>query len=497
MRSPLRLLIPLMFLSCAAAQTPSGAADSTAGQAVSTSSSPTVPLAELSQRREAALAKFHDGVLLLHSGSGFKRWEDFGFRQGASFYYLTGMANLRDSILALDGPKHESILFVRVLPPAPFFVQSESMFTGLNQFALQPGPASASVTGVARVENWGGFTAWLDARLKDEPALPLYFDNGGQVGDFAGSNSDPDDLPPIENTYILWPRALQSHWSKANFKQAHAGLNEIRAVKSEYEQALLRRVAVMTGAGIDAALRGLRPGRTHRQEEGEVIAAMMEAGAEGPGFWPWVRSGSSAYLPGLFALFFDYHALDHVMADGEIARVNLGAEYDMYKGDYGRTFPVGAKFTAEQREVLDLLMHAYLAGLEVIRPGEKREDVVKASIHYVEEHRSGLKTDLGRAAADVLVTPQPWSMYGHGIDLVEDVPAVFAAGNVLCWAPEFSVQGQGFYVEDTVLVTSTGHDLLNPPLPYEAQALEALKARLSGPGSSKNSDHGAAPRSSR
>jgi hypothetical protein len=77
-------------------------------------------------------------------------------------------------------------------------------------------------------------------------------------------------------------------------------------------------------------------------------------------------------------------------------------------------------------------------------------------------------------------------MYGHGIDLVEEVPAVFAAGNVVCWAPEFSVQGQGFYVEDTVLVTAGGHDLLNPPLPYEAQALEALKARLSGAGSSKN-----------
>jgi hypothetical protein len=81
----------------------------------------------------------------------------------------------------------------------------------------------------------------------------------------------------------------------------------------------------------------------------------------------------------------------------------------------------------------------------------------------------------------VLVTAPPWSMYGHGIDMVEDVPSVFAAGNVLCWAPEFSVHGQGFYVEDTVLVTSAGHDLVNPPLPYEPQALEDFKARLSAP----------------
>lgn len=184
-------------------------------------------------------------------------------------------------------------------------------------------------------------------------------------------------------------------------------------------------------------------------------------------------------MPGLFVSFFDYHALNQVMADGEIARVNLGAEYGMYKGDYGRTFPVGAHFTPNQREVLSLFSHAYLAGLQLIRPGEKLTDVVNASIADIKEHRSAVKSDLARAAADILVTAPPWSMYAHGIDMVEDVPPVFAAGNVLCWAPEFPVRGQGFYMQDTVLVTATGHDLLNPPLPYDPEGLEALKANLS------------------
>ena len=439
------------------------------------SSAPPVPLPELQQRREAALTRFHDGILLVHSSSGFKAWEDYGFRQDASFYDLTGMANLHDAILALDGPRHEATLFVRVLPPAPFFVATMRMFSGLDQYSLPADASSATLTGIAKVEDWKGFSAWIDGRLKDDPKLPLYVDNGGQAGDFAGQDSDPSDLLPIANPHFLWFRALQARWPRATLKQAHGGLNEIRAVKSDYEQALLRRVAVMTGSGIDAAVRSLRPGRTQRQAEGDVIAAMMEAGAEGPGFWPWVRSGSSAHLPGLFATFFDYHNLDHVMAEGEIARVNLGAEYGMYKGDYGRSFPVGTKFTADQREVLDLFTRAYLAGLQAIRPGISQADVVNASIHYIQDHRSEFKSDLGRAAADTLVTRQPWSMYGHGIDMVEDVPAVFAAGNVLCWAPEFSVQDQGFYVQDTVLVTAAGHDLLNPPMPYEAQGLEALR----------------------
>src|SRR5580704_6535918 len=126
MRSTWRLLIPLVLLSCAAAQT--STANGHAGQSVAASPAPPVPLPELAQRHEAALARFHDGILLLHSGSGLKRWEDVGFRQGASFYYLTGMPNLHDSILVLDGPKHESILFVRVLPSVPFFTLAMSMF---------------------------------------------------------------------------------------------------------------------------------------------------------------------------------------------------------------------------------------------------------------------------------------------------------------------------------------------------------------------------------
>jgi Xaa-Pro aminopeptidase len=415
--------------------------------------------------------------VLLHSGSGLKRWEDYGFRQDANFYYLVGMVNLRDAILALDGPRREITMFVRAMPSSPMLAESATLFSGLNQFALPIEGSSAELTGIAKIQNWNEFSAWLDARVKNDPELPLYLDDGGQVGGFAGNTSDPPDLLPIENAHLLWSRAIQARWPTAIIKPAHAALDEIRAVKSNYELALLRHVALITRAGIDAAIHALRPGRTHRQSEGEVIAAMMDAGADGPGFWPWVRSGTTAYLPGLFASFFDYHALDHVMADGELARINLGAEYGMYKGDYGRTFPVGARFTADQREVLDLFSDAYLSGLHAIRPGVSQSDVVNASIHFIEQHRSTLKSDLARAAADVLVTTAPWSMYGHGIDMVENVPTVFAAGNVLCWAPEFSVRGQGFYVEDMVLVTTAGYELLNPPLPYASSELEALKTR--------------------
>ena len=65
-------------------------------------------------------------------------------------------------------------------------------------------------------------------------------------------------------------------------------------------------------------------------------------------------------------------------------------------------------------------------------------------------------------------------MYTHGIDVVDGypIPDVLAAGNVICDAPEFGVDGQGFYVEDMLLVTAEGYEQINPPLPYFAKEIE-------------------------
>ena len=73
-----------------------------------------------------------------------------------------------------------------------------------------------------------------------------------------------------------------------------------------------------------------------------------------------------------------------------------------------------------------------------------------------------------------MAEPESWSMYSHGIDVVDGypIPDALAAGNVICDAPEVSVDGQGFYVEDTLLITPEGYEQINPPLPYFARDIE-------------------------
>jgi Xaa-Pro aminopeptidase len=77
----------------------------------------------------------------------------------------------------------------------------------------------------------------------------------------------------------------------------------------------------------------------------------------------------------LFTAFFDSTNLDRVMKAGDIVRVDLGCDSGMYKGDLGRTVPVTGHFDAGQKEALDLLTGAYLAGVDAMKEGAVRRDI--------------------------------------------------------------------------------------------------------------------------
>jgi hypothetical protein len=115
-----------------------------------------------------------------------------------------------------------------------------------------------------------------------------------------------------------------------------------------------------------------------------------------------------------------------------------------------------------------------LAGLKLMRAGTARNEIIQAEIRYVREHQANLRTSLAKGAAAVMGRSESWSMYTHGIDVVDGypIPEVLSAGNVICDAPEFSTEGQGFYVQDILLITPDGYEVINPPLPYFARQIE-------------------------
>ena len=177
---------------------------------------------------------------------------------------------------------------------------------------------------------------------------------------------------------------------------------------------------------------------------------------------------------------FDPHNLDREMKAGEVVRYDLGCKVDRYLGDVGRTLPVTGTFTPDQREVVDLLAAVYRAGLSTIRDGADTAELLRASVAEAASRRGAMRTALGRRAAALLSEPDSlpfWQHHGTGLDLAEPLPRVLRAGMVLDYEPIFVIDGQGFYMEDMILVTKTGYEILTKGLPSTAAEIEQAMRR--------------------
>jgi Xaa-Pro aminopeptidase len=428
----------------------------------------TIEAPELQSRRKAALEQVPDGIILLRSAWGLKHWDESGFHQDPSFYYFTGLPNAHSAILALDGTKKESWLFVS--PKWPVGTDLH----GFDSVSFDPGPQTEQELKIDHVVPWDQFVAFIDSRRKDNPKLFVYTDQQGQTGFMSGDSSlgTPTGLGPLQNPNLTWINMLVQHWPDIQAKEAFAILDEVRSVKSPAELARMRKAAAITAAGFWAGVHAIAPGKTQRQVEGAVLDACFQAGSTGPSLWPWVRSGPYALQNTLFEQFVDYDNLERTMQAGDLVRLDLGCDFQMYKGDFGRTIPVSGHFDEPQSETMELLNGAYLAGVNALRPGASPNDVFTATLAYIQQHQDSLKTAMAKEAAAAALKQKGFALHGLGVDMAEGAPKSFHAGNVLCYEPLLTSGNQAFFVEDTFLITPAGHEVLNPALPYSPRDIE-------------------------
>ena len=423
--------------------------------------------AEYTGRRERILAELSDGILLLHARSTEKAMEQPSFVQNASFYYFTGFANQPGAILVLDGPLGEALLFV---PPPPL-----SFGMPVADLVLPPGRNSAEQFGFDSVAPWEEFVPYLNRRMADR-VRKLYIDQSRRP-EMLGV---PEPLWPVAGEKTLWQRSLARAFPEATIESARATIRAMRWVKSPGEIAQLRSNARATAAALLAGMRSVRPGVTQREAEAAVVAGCIAAGAEGPSFWPWMMSGPNGHVGRLVRAFYDYNHLNRVMRAGEVVREDIGCAAGSYGGDVGRTIPVSGFFDAGQRETWNMLIDAYHSGLAAMRAGISIADVMAASRKKISELQPGLQTEQARAAARSLLAAggmRLWSIHGVGIDSGETPLDVLQAGSVIAFEPMFSAGADAFYLEDMILVTESGHEVLSAGLPYTAEEIEAVMAQ--------------------
>ncbi|HJS73639.1 MAG TPA: aminopeptidase P N-terminal domain-containing protein, partial [Vicinamibacteria bacterium] len=414
-----------------------------------------VPVSEHAERRERLMASFADGIVLLHARSTPSSLGESSFKQDATFLYFSGLANQPGAILTLDGARKESRLFV---PAAPVLFGAKVEGAG-----LAPGQDSARAHGFTTVEPWEGFPPYIEKRLS-EGVKKLYTDEARNA-EFPGN---PPSMSPVAGDKLLWRLSLEKAFPGVEIASAESVIRAMRWAKSPSEVAILREVARTSALALLSGIRAVEAGQGQRPSEMAVVSACFEAGAVSPSFWPWTMSGPNAHLGNVVLSFFDYQHLDRKMKDGELVRMDVGCALGHYEGDVGRTVPVSGKFNSDQRETLDLLVRAYRAGLSAMKAGVPLETVMARARAEVESAKATLQSDYARRAAEtILAAPlaAAWHIHGVGLDGGETGTDTLEAGSVIAFEPMFSVDADAFYMEDMILVTASGHEVLTQGLP--------------------------------
>ena len=220
----------------------------------------------------------------------------------------------------------------------------------------------------------------------------------------------------------------------------------LRAVKSPEEIELIRRAAEIADRAMEEVIDNLRPGVSEAELSALAECRMLREGAEGVSFEPFLMSGENGWLPQRISS-------RKPLRTGELALLDMGAVYDGYCSDLTRTFAVG-KVDAEKRRIFRVAYAAQQAAIAAIRPGIRACDVDAVARKMI--------------AAEGLGEYFP-HLTGHGVGLStheppildRNVEMVLEPGMVVTVEPGIYLPGVGAArVEDMVLVTPTGHELL-------------------------------------
>ena len=400
-------------------------------------------------RRAALMDRIGDGVVAIRSGVKFDLeqlvLQDRDFRPDDYFFYFTGLEapNAWLVLAASTEGVDQAILY---LPPRN---PRAERWTGKQ---LGPGPDAVRLTGIKDVRAMHPDSIGTDvADLVRRNPGPLFTVLRGRAGvhplvaRLAGSGIDTVNIIPT--------------------------VDSMRVVKDDVELAALRRAIHMTTEAHKAAMRAVRPGMFEYQVEATIEYTFRNLGADRVGFPSIVGSG-----PNTTILHYDVNRRQ--VQDGDLILADIGAEWGQYTADVTRTFPVNGRFTERQKAIYNLVLGTQLAVIDAVRPGVTMRDLDMVARDYM------------RLNSGELCGPEDCTQYfihglGHWLGMrvhdVGDYSMPLEPGMVFTLEPGIYIPGEnlGVRIEDDVVVTEGGCEVLSAGAPKTVEEIESLMNSIS------------------
>lgn len=428
---------------------------------------------EFKKRRKHLMQRIGKGnIALIGSATTHMRNRDinYPFRQDSDFFYLTGFNEADSLAVFIPGREQgEYILFCRE------FDEKKALWEG----------AHAGLEGAT-------------TKYEADDSFPI---------------DDLDDILPgmLENKIkVFYPMGRDSEldhrlleWINHIRRQSRSGviapgelvsldhiLHEMRLFKSASELKLMRRAAEVSAQAHIKAMQKCRPGMYEYQLEAEIIYHFHQEGLRAVAYPSIVAGGKNACT---------LHYTDNFdkLKSGDLLLIDAGAECEHYAADISRTFPVSGYFSEPQKLLYQLVLDAQLAAIEQIKPGLPLNQAHDASVTVLTKGLVSLGLLKGRLSR--LIKAEKYKRFymhriGHWLGMdVHDVGdykinqqwRLLERGMVLTIEPGLYIpvdcktvdtcwRGIGIRIEDNLLVTATGNEILTGSVPKTIAEIESL-----------------------
>lgn len=439
-------------------------------------------------RRAALIAQIQakgGGVAIIPTAPEARRNNDsdYPYRHDSYFYYLSGFTEPGAMLVLVAGETPQSILFCREKN-----IESE-IWDGFRY-----GPESAR-------EKFGFDGAFAGAALDTE--MPKLIANAPALFYALGCDFKLD--AQVQSWLLaLRTQARAGVSAPPAVHNVHVLLDEMRVFKDADEIALMTRAATISAKAHGRAMRVARPGMTEYQVEAELLHEFRSSGAEAPAYTSIVATGANACV-------LHYQAGQTVLQDGDLVLIDAGCEFGSYASDISRTFPANGIFSGPQKALYEIVLAAQAAAIAAIGPGLRFTDAHDAAVRVLTQGMfdTGL-LDRSRCGTvdDAIAKSDYRQFYMHrtshwlGMD-VHDVGEYRAlqeiaagqekpwrnlqAGMMLTVEPGLYVRpgpgvpeqywNIGIRIEDDVLVTGSGCEVITNGAPKSVAEIEAIMKR--------------------
>lgn len=418
---------------------------------------------EFARRRDVLMATLKDGYALLFANTTYPPTSAH-YREDNDFYYFTGIQD-PGAVLFLDMEHHHSVLF------EPEQLEVEKQFFGPNILSLSE--ARRNQLGFSDVRPLSTVDDLLSLRFADSGEQDLWLRLGFGDEDLgARSEVGRDDALRFRHPYGMdLPgdreifQRLRKRYPNAHLRDMTPYIDRMRNIKTPSEIEVLRRNGQLSAAGQARAIAAAHPGIYEYQLEAEAEYAFHSAGAQGLANPAIASSGPNVNT-------WHYFEDRRQTEPNDLVVLDYAADLDHMAMDITRTFNVSGRFTDEQARWYTVELAAQKAIIETLRPGNTYEQAYAAG-----------KIIFDKAGVQQKLLPFP----GHFLGLAQHDPlhptGIIRAGQVLTVEPilDFPDKHLLFRIEDTVLITEKGPEVLSAGVPKELEAIEDLVGSKAGP----------------